>query len=290
MLIPESLHTTLTTHFGRITTLEPCSGGDINRACRFSTPQGLFFLKWHPNSPPGMFTAESRGLELLKSTATVQVPDVLLIQEVTSQTPAFLVLTWLQAARAQADTETRLAEQMAALHRMSAAQYGLDHDNFIGILPQSNCQHPSWIAFYTEERLRPQMEIARQRGYLPPQREKNLQKLIDCLPRYLNENSPSLLHGDLWRGNMMILENGQPAVIDPAVYYGHREVEIAFMQLFGGFSERFYSAYQANFPLETGFSERRALYQLYPLLVHLNLFGGGYAQQVDAILQRYVNG
>jgi fructosamine-3-kinase len=133
------------------------------------------------------------------------------------------------------------------------------------------------------------MEVARQAGKLSPAREKSLNQLISLLPQLLpHENpSPSLLHGDLWGGNVMILADGRPALIDPAVYYGHREVEIAFTQLFGGFSQRFYDSYNAVYLLDKGYGERRLLYQLYPLMVHMNLFGGGYIAQVDEIIKRY---
>lgn len=260
-------------------------GGDINESARIYTQSESFFVKWNTKSPQGMFTAEAHGLSILASTGALKVPQVI----VASETPAFLVLEWLPIERPQNSNllAEKLGEGLAALHQKSQAQHGLDHNNFIGLLPQSNQLTPTWSEFYRDQRLRVQMEIARSKGRLPTERANLLHQLCDKLPDILPDVPSSLLHGDLWGGNYAGLDGDIPVIFDPAVYYGHREIEIAFTELFGGFPSRFYEAYSAVFPLDRGYPERKALYQLYPLLVHLNLFGERYGASVDSIVRRY---
>lgn len=260
-------------------------GGDINEAAQVETASEKFFVKWNPHSPPGMFTAEARGLNLLASAGTLKVPQVIL----SSEMPAFLALEWLPIERPKNPTvfADHLGEGLARLHQTTQGKHGLDHDNYIGRLHQSNTPTQSWAAFYRDQRIRVQMGIARQNGRLNPERERLLERLCEKLPGILPDVSPSLLHGDLWSGNYSGITGDLPVIYDPAVYYGHREVEMAFTELFGGFPGRFYEAYNAAFPLDKGYMERKALYQLYPLLVHLNLFGEGYGSHVDSIARRY---
>jgi fructosamine-3-kinase len=236
-----------------------------------------------------MFSAEAHGLKLLAATKTLKVPEVICQAEAGDGVPAFLVLEWLPTGASKYQTETgeQLGEGLAALHRHSAEAHGLDQDNFIGQLPQPNTPQKSWVAFYRDHRIGFQQEIARRQGYLPAERERLLDRLMEKLPELLPDAAPSLLHGDLWGGNYAVLEGGKPVIYDPAVYYGHREVEIAFTELFGGFAPSFYGAYNATFLIEPEYEERRALYQLYPLMVHLNLFGDHYGAQVDAIARYY---
>ncbi|HLA42631.1 MAG TPA: fructosamine kinase family protein, partial [Aggregatilineales bacterium] len=217
--------------------------------------------------------------------------EVILLHEAKDGIPAFLLLEWLSPERPRhADAlAEKLGEGLAALHQRTQANHGLDHDNYIGSLPQHNQEESSWAVFYRDHRIRAQGEIARQRGRLPASREKLLNALLEEIPLIVPDVSPSLLHGDLWGGNYMAGVNDTPVIYDPAVYYGHREVEIAFTELFGGFPKRFYDAYNAIFPLDAGYHKRKALYQLYPLMVHMNLFGGGYASQVDSIMQQYIS-
>jgi fructosamine-3-kinase len=291
MRLPPALHEVLNQKLANpIQETRRCSGGDINQAAQLMTAEDKFFVKWNHHSDPGMFEAEARGLAILREAGTLRVPAVIAFQAAEGDCPAFLVLEWLEEGRSQERTKAMLGEGLAALHQHTAEKHGLDHSNFIGSLPQYNQPTESWTEFYAEQRIRPQMAIARQRGRLPENREKLLNRLIDRLPNLLpGENPPaSLLHGDLWAGNYLTLADGNPAIIDPAVYYGHREVEMAFTQLFGGFGASFYDAYNSVYPLDKGYNERRSLYQLYPLMVHMNLFGGGYAMQVDSVARRYV--
>lgn len=269
-----------------------CGGGDINEARRVDTTDGVLFIKWNVEPIAGMFTAEARGLQLLADADAIRVPYVIAVHEADVDSPAYLLLEWLESGHHTATTATQLGEQLAALHHHTADQHGLDHNNFIGSLPQYNQQHTSWGAFYAQQRLQPQLEMAAERGRLAGRREQRLTWLIHHIDQFVpTDIKPALLHGDLWRGNMMVLQDGQPALIDPAVYYGHFEVELAFTELFGGFTADFYDAYWGNTNADrTGYQQRRFLYQLYPLLVHLNLFGGGYARSVDAILDQLVGG
>lgn len=288
-MLPSALEKAVRAQF-KIQSVQSCSGGDINQAARLITPNGSLFIKWHSHSPMSMFSAEAKGLALLAQADVLRVPQVIYVQETDGPTPSYLILEWLESGRAQSHTDEILGHGLATLHRHTADQHGLDHSNYIGSLPQANQLSPSWVDFYANQRILPQMTIARRNGELPPHREKLLDKLLAQLPRLLPSDNPpaSLLHGDLWRGNVMTLTDGQPAIIDPAVYYGHREVEIAFTELFGGFSPRFYAAYNEVYPLPEDYAERRLLYQLYPLMVHMNLFGGGYGSRVDTILRHYV--
>lgn len=287
MRLPSALQAVLETELGiTITDCTSVGGGDINQAAKIFAASGDLFIKWHSSAPQGMFTAEAKGLHLLASAEAIKVPTVITAHDV----PAFLVLEWFETTRPK-DTNLvaeRLGEGLANLHRVSAAEHGLDHDNFIGRLPQSNQQHATWAEFYGEQRIRQQMEIARQLKCLPPEREKLLSALIQKLSDLVPDAPPVLLHGDLWGGNYSTTTDDTPIIYDPAVYYGHREVDLAMTRLFGGFPPCFYEAYDATYPLETGYQERIELYQLYPLLVHLTHFGGHYGNSVDAIARRYV--
>lgn len=271
-----------------VTADQPVFGGDINQAARVSLADGrAIFVKWNRSAGSDFFAAEAHGLRTLAAAGAVRVPEVYAV----GKHPPFLAMEWIDTERGYAsdDFAEALGRQMALLHRATAGQHGLDADNYIGSLPQSNTPSASWVAFFRDRRIGAQMDIARQRGRLPKEREALLTRLQSWLDVFLDDQGirPSLLHGDLWSGNYMIARDGQPVVIDPAAYYGHREVDLAMTELFGGFPPRFYAAYNEVYPLE-GYEQRRELYQLYPLLVHMNLFGGGYAARVDAIARHYV--
>lgn len=275
----------------------PVGGGCINHATRLETGQGVYLLKWNRGALPGMFAAEADGLARLASVRAVRVPAVYGYAEATEDRPAFILLEWLEAPGGDAhriDQET-LGRQLAALHQGGVSPrtplaYGLDRENYIGSTPQLNGWEPDWIRFYREQRLRPQLELAQRNGLLPAARRNRGERVMERLQDWLAgvERRPALLHGDLWAGNVIAGPGGAPALIDPAVYYGDREAELAFTELFGGFTDRFYRAYTETWPLAPGYAERRDLYNLYHLLNHLNLFGEGYGSAVDAILRHYV--
>lgn len=262
------------------------SGGDINDAYRVTLADGrAVFVKTNHSAPKGMFQAEARGLKWLDEAGALSVPQVLAVSDDAST--AFLVLELLEPGPHCHDFDERLGHGLAALHRFGAAGFGLDHDNFIGSLPQSNQARPDWVSFYREQRLAPQVRrAARQLG---AEGQQGFDQLFARLPDLVGAaEPPSRLHGDLWGGNLHSDSTGAPCLIDPAVYGGCREVDLAMMQLFGGFSERVFDAYDEAFPLQPDWRERTALYQLYPLLVHVNLFGGSYVGSVQRALNRYL--
>ncbi len=297
MTLPAMLKRAITSATGvEIGETIPVGGGDISHAARVRLADGRQALvKWHADALPGLFTAERRGLELLGSANALRVPAVLAQSEavdrdtLSKRCPAFIVLEWLGRGSSTRDVAEILGRGLATMHRVTVTTFGLDHDNFIGANPQPNQPAEDWVTFFREQRLRFQMELARRKGRLPSQRARRLEKLLAHLGDWLPAHPPaSLLHGDLWGGNWLVTASGEPALIDPAVYYGHREAELAFTELFGGFPTAFYGAYNQTWPLDSGYEERKDMYNLYHLLNHLNLFGEGYGGGVDSVLRKYV--
>jgi len=286
-MIPRELSTALTEQLGNIRSAMPVGGGDISEAARIETDHAAYLVKWNFRPRPRMFEVEARGLQLLAEAKALRVPQVIALID---QPPA-LVLEWIEAGSNKSSAADALGNGLAQQHRSIGAQHGLDHDNYIGANPQINTLADAWIDFYRDRRLGVQIDIARERGYLTPDRSRRLDAIVNHLDRWIDPGAvvPSLLHGDLWGGNYLIDAHGDPVLIDPAVYYGDREAEIAFTELFGGFGPRFYAAYNEAWPLDRGYTDRRDLYNLYHLLNHLNLFGEGYGGSVDAILRRYGN-
>ncbi len=262
-------------------------GGSINEAFEVSLADGeSLFVKTHPRPPAGMFETVARGLAWLAEADAIRVPRVLAVSE---SDPAFLALELLRPARRHAAFDEELGRSLAALHAYGAPSFGLDYDNFIGRLAQSNTPADGWASFYWAERLEPQLRLAVDRGLISNRTRTRFDGLLRALPELLGpEEPPARLHGDLWGGNLHGDELGAPCLIDPAVYGGHREMDLAMMRLFGGFGPRVFSAYGEALPLEPGAAERVELYQLYPLLVHVNLFGGSYVASVERALSSYV--
>lgn len=289
MILPDALISMVTSHLGPVVAATPVGGGDISQAARLRLSDGTqILIKWRSGSRPGLFAAERRGLELLRSAQALRVPEVLAQAEATAGSPAFIALEWLEPGSKSAASATALGTGLAVQHRCLGAAFGLDHDNFIGANPQPNRQADNWVDFFREQRLGFQMALAGRNGLLPSARGRYLESLLKRLADWLPpQPAASLLHGDLWGGNWLTTASGPPALIDPAVYYGHREADLAFTELFGGFPGNFYTAYRAAWPLDPGYEERRELYNLYHLLNHLNLFGEGYGSSVDSILQRF---
>ncbi len=291
MTLPAALSARLADQLGApVQNAQSVYGGDINQSARFECGGVPYFVKWNASAPPAMFPTEAHGLRLLAGAKALRVPAVIGQGDADGACPAFLVLEWIETGGGRSErTLEQFGAGLAALHRCTTEQYGLDRDNFIGRLPQPNTRSGSWVTFYGEQRISFQMKLARQQGRLPARREDLLTRLIARLPEWLDdaEIAPALLHGDLWGGNYLIDRQGAAVLIDPAVCYGHREMDLAMSELFGGFSPRFYAAYQSAYPAP-GYSERRLLYQLYYLLAHLNLFGESYGAQVDSIAAHYV--
>lgn len=268
----------------RISGFHPVGGGCIHHSGRLATSAGPFFLKHNQPIEFANFQAEAQGLSLIAS-GPLRVPQVLGHGQ--SPSAAFLLLEWIEPGRPGIGFWQDFGRNLAGLHRLSHSHFGLSTDNFIGRLPQSNTFRENWVDFFTEERLRPQLELAQSRQLVEADLVRRFEKLFQRLPVLIPDSPPSLLHGDLWSGNFLCDLKNRAVLVDPAVYYGHREAEIAFTKLFGGFASEFYHSYQEAWPLEKGWEERVNLFNLYPLAVHLNLFGRGYLPDLQSILYRY---
>lgn len=269
-----------------IQTVRRLSGGCIHQAYRLQLQDGFeVFLKANPQAPPDMFAAEWTGLEALANTQTLRIPQPLAVDP----QGRFLLLEYLPPGDRPRDFFEIFGRRFAAMHRSSQrTPAGFSQDNYIGSTRQINTPGDDWIAFWREHRLGYQLKLARQNGFdgaLQKLGEKLRERLADWLGPAAEPCC--LLHGDLWSGNFLDA-GGQPALIDPATYYGHREADLAMTRMFGGFAEGFYRAYQEAWPLSDGAEERLQLYQLYHWLNHLNLFGGGYLENCLAILRRFV--
>lgn len=263
----------------------PMSGGDINQAMVLETKLGRFFLKTNTSELAGeMFESEAQGLNLLNIGA-ITTAEVLGFGN--TDEGGFLLLKYIETGYRPAGFWEEFGEKMAELHRHSAPVFGLGYNNFIGTLPQSNCQHGVFSDFYIQERLLPQLSLAQQQNLLQTTDYQGFDLLFKRLPSLIPKESPSMIHGDFWSGNFLCNSAGHPVLIDPAVCYVHREMDLAMSRLFRGFDRPFYNAYEAAWPLESGFEQRLTIYQLYYLLVHVNLFGGGYVGQVRSILNQF---
>lgn len=232
-----------------------------------------------------MYEAEARGLGWLAE-AGAPVPAVVAVRE--DEQPRGIALEWLEASPARPDCDEQLGRDLAALHRAGAAHWGLDHDNFIGDLPQPNGPCSTWAEFWAERRLVPFAAQAHERGALSTSGRRAVEQAAERIAdRGGPDERPARLHGDLWSGNAIAGPDGRTWLIDPAVYGGHREVDLAMMRLFGGFTDRTFAAYDEAFPLADGWQERAGLWQLYPLLVHAVLFGGGYGARAADLAAGY---
>jgi protein-ribulosamine 3-kinase len=262
------------------------SGGCINQGGKLKTAMGDFFLKWNDvHKFPGMFDAESKGLQLLHQKSAINIPKVKGFGEEGSY--QFLLLDFVEQKSRSKNYWQLLGDGLASLHRSTAEFFGLDHDNYMGSLHQFNHPHSSWVSFFVEQRLNVQVKQAVDSGVADSIWIQKFETLYSKLSFLLPEEKPSLLHGDLWSGNMITDEKGEPCLIDPAVYYGNREADLAMTKLFGGFDKEFYQRYHKTFPLQPGYEARVDLYNLYPLLVHVNLFGGSYKSSVENILKTF---
>lgn len=269
---------------GPLRIIQTVGGGSISEAYKLVTAQGTYFFKWKRDAPSNFFAKEAQGLATLRQANALQVPHVL------AHSTTWILMEWIEPGGVSSASAEALGHGLAQLHRTTASAFGLAKDNVIGELPQPNGWMNNWVDFYREKRLHVQGELATQLGRMSGQRAHLFQQLLDRLDQWLDDPSirPSLLHGDLWSGNWIADKEGRPWLIDPAVYFGHREVDLAFSELFGGFPSAFFAAYREASPLSPDYEERKPLYQLYYLLVHLNLFGESYGPSVDRILKRYV--
>lgn len=281
--IRHSIEVKMGTTIGKIA---PVGGGSINDTYRLTTDHGDLFVKVNSASRyPGMFSKERAGLDLLRETGSIGVPEVLHHEGVGDD--AYLLMEWLEAGQLVSGYWDVYAAELAALHRNTSDRFGLDHDNYIGSLPQVNSMKDTWSDFFAENRLLFQGRMAFDDRLLQQDDVRKIERVCNRLDNLMPHEQPALIHGDLWGGNFKTGPDGKAWIIDPAVYYGHREMDIGMSRLFGGFDPAFYDAYQRHFPMEKGWLDRVDLCNLYPLLVHVNLFGGSYAIQVRRILDRF---
>lgn len=261
---------------------KPLSGGDINKVFLLKCEEGNYVVKINNASEfPGMFQAEAKGLQLLQATESFQIPKIIAVG--VFQNHSYLMMEYLETGTPISNFWKKFAENLATLHRTTQQNFGLDHDNYIGSLPQKNGFCSSASEFYITQRLEPQFKMASDKGF----QFNNLEGFFKNISVEIPNEPPSLIHGDLWNGNYMVSETGEPVLIDSAVAFAPREMDIAMMKLFGGFSEEVFLAYNAIFQLSEGWKERVPLWQLYYLLVHLNLFGSGYLSPVNSVMKRY---
>jgi fructosamine-3-kinase len=268
----------------RVEHMTSVSGGDINDAYRVHLDDGeQLFVKTREDAPKGMYACEAEGLSWLAQADALHVPAVRHVSD------TMLVLSWVEPKPRAADFAERLGRGLARLHQYGAPSFGHVRDNFIGPLTQANGELARWSDFYRRRRLEPLLERASERGLIDASLRSQFDRLLARLERVIGpEEKPARLHGDLWSGNVHSDERGAPVLIDPAVYGGHREIDLAMLRLFGSPSERFFAAYDEVYPRERGSEERVRLYQLYPLLVHVCLFGASYVPQLTRALSRYL--
>ncbi len=285
--VPDEILSHCKQTFGDVFSFQHASGGCINNGGMLETQKGRIFLKWNrADLYPDMFAVEAQGLALLAGSKALKVPDVLSVYG--GEKFSCLILEYIDSAAPAAGFWNAFGTQLAQIHKQQAEHYGLDHNNYMGSLQQVNDKKNDVITFFTACRLKPQLELARKHNKIDVEALTLFDKLINKLPELLVDDKPSLIHGDLWSGNFMVGSTGEPVLIDPAVAYGHREMDLAMTRLFGGFNKEFYEAYHEAFPLQAGFADRFEIYNLYPLLIHVNLFGEGYMQQTLQIVKKYI--
>lgn len=258
------------------------SGGDINDVYLLKCTSENYVIKTNSASKfPTMFEAEADGLELLSASESFKIPSVITYGQ--EEDVSYLLMEYIAQGHASSGFWSVFAENLAKMHRTTNPTFGLDRSNYIGSLTQYNFEESSASDFYINQRLIPQFKMADERGF----QFQGLETFFSNISNEIPNEQPSLLHGDLWSGNYLVSEDGNPVLIDPAVVYGPREMDIAMMHLFGGFSETVFQFYDEIFPMEPKWEERISFWQLYYVLVHLNIFGAGYLPQVKSILKRF---
>lgn len=289
--LQNSLISSLTSKFGKDVILQNfkfSSGGCINNTGILETNVGKYFIKWNSRSSyPEMFEIEKAGLKLLNSANhSLKIPQAIISGS--NEDYIFLVLENIITSPKNERFWENLGVGLAELHQNKQNNYGLEYDNYIGSLTQKNSISENWLKFFRQNRIEYTFRMASDSGFFNEKDREDIERIL----KYLDDNCPknmeaSLIHGDLWSGNLIVDEKGGPCLIDPAVYFGFREIEIAFTELFGAYDSRFYSAYNEAWPLDEGYEERKDIWNLYPLLVHVNLFGSSYASSVKSILRSF---
>ncbi|SDB81706.1 Fructosamine-3-kinase [Pelagirhabdus alkalitolerans] len=267
-----------------IQSIKSVSGGDINQSFKVDTNAASFFVKANQNVTSDFFRFEKLGLDRLKETETVHIPTIYTIEN----DPHLMVMEWIDSTSSSPEASSQLGRELAQLHMQKQSAFGLDRDGYMGTLTQPNQLTDSWVDYYRDHRLKHQLNVGLKRGTMTKKRQKQLTQLMENLDHFVPDlTHASLLHGDLWGGNWLTSKNQTPFLIDPSIVYGDRHFELAFTELFGGFGNGFYDAYHDTFPIADYYEDIKPLYQLFHLLVHLNLFGDMYAAPVDRILTKY---
>lgn len=260
----------------------PVSGGCINQGYAVSGNGLIYFVKINQANQEAMFAAEALGLKQIHATKTIRVPEPICwgIAEKSS----YLVLEWLEFGGGNSQSWEKMGQNLAHLHQVSLSdRFGWHCNNTIGSTPQINTVSNSWADFFAHQRIGYQLRLAKERSGNFPDEDQVIPAISEILSQH--QPHPSLVHGDLWSGNAAITVDGEPVILDPATYWGDREVDLAMTELFGGFPAAFYRGYNDVFPLDAGYQKRKTLYNLYHILNHFNLFGGGYASQANRMLQ-----
>jgi fructosamine-3-kinase len=267
--------------------LQSIGGGSINDTYQLTIDgQRKLFLKVNSREKfPGLFEKEKDGLQYLAQQKCILVPAVEFVGTIDHY--QLLVLEWIEQGIRDEKFWKKFGEQLASLHSSGHEQCGYKTDNYMGSLPQMNNFADNWGEFFIQRRLHPQIELASTKKLLQKKHIASFESLFKKLDSFFELETASLLHGDLWSGNFMCNEKSAPVLIDPAIYFGHRSVDLAMTTLFGGFDRVFYDSYNYHFPFPSNFREQWDICNLYPLLVHLNLFGSGYLHQIEEILRRF---
>jgi len=266
------------------TSINAVGGGCINQSYHISDGTRAYFVKLNHGAHLDMFIAEAKGLNEIHASRSIRCPRPVCVG--TTQGQAHIVMEYIGLGAPQSQSAQMLGEQLALMHAKTQSRFGLDHDNTIGSTPQSNSLTAEWVEFWQNHRLGFQLQLAAKRGY-GGKLQRSGETLLTQLPAFFTDYQPkpALLHGDLWSGNAGYDLKGMPVIYDPALYYGDRECDLAMTELFGGFSSAFYDAYQAAYPLDPGYQARKTLYNLYHIINHLNLFGGGYQSQAQNMIE-----
>ncbi len=263
---------------------EKIYGGDINETYRLAMTDRDYFIKINTKDKLHMFEIEAKSLQILTASKSFRIPEVYEVGEFEEK--SYILVEFIDSLT-DTTNPNNFAITLAKLHQNTFENYGLYFDNYIGSLPQYNKEKDDWINFYIENRLQYQINLAQQQGIIPTETIHKFDKLYQKLTNILVVEKPSLIHGDLWNGNYFYDTQGRAVIFDPAIYYGNREVDLAMMSLFGGFEIEIYEKYNEIFPMENNWKERLKIYQLYPLLVHLNLFGSSYLTGINTILDEF---
>ncbi len=260
----------------------PVSGGCINQGYAVSGNGLIYFVKINQANQEAMFAAEALGLKQIHATKTIRVPEPICWG--IADKSSYLVLEWLEFGGGNSQSWEKMGQNLARLHQVSLSdRFGWHCNNTIGSTPQINTISNNWADFFAHQRIGYQLRLAKERGGNFPDEDQVIPAISEILSQH--QPHPSLVHGDLWSGNAAITVDGEPVILDPATYWGDREVDLAMTELFGGFPAAFYRGYNDVFPLDAGYQKRKTLYNLYHILNHFNLFGGGYASQANRMLQ-----